>query len=107
MRNLRISGAGCTERGTSRSKWERRDLIVPLDLNQASARRVMRGLYRTAEGLLINADCNGAANIGRKVAATLGLCLEEVSRGALKTPLRVPLWRDVCGGSFPHKARLS
>lgn len=59
---------------------------------QASGRRVMRGLYRTAQGLLINADCNGAANIGRKVAATLGLCLEEVSRGALKTPLRVPLW---------------
>jgi putative transposase len=59
---------------------------------QASGRRVMRGLYRTAQGLLINADCNGAGNIGRKVAATLGLCLEEVSRGALKTPLRVPLW---------------
>lgn len=59
---------------------------------QASGRRVMRGLYRTAQGLLINADCNGAANIGRKVAATLGLVLEEVSRGALKTPLRVPLW---------------
>ncbi|MEG3931163.1 MULTISPECIES: hypothetical protein [unclassified Microcoleus] len=30
--------------------------------------------------------------IGRKVAATLGLCLKEVSRGALITPLKVPLW---------------
>lgn len=59
---------------------------------QASGKRVMRGLYRTAQGLLINADCNGAANIGRKVAATLGLCLKGVGRGALKTPLRVPLW---------------
>jgi len=26
-------------------------------------RRVERGLYKTATGLLINADCNGAANI--------------------------------------------
>jgi putative transposase len=57
-----------------------------------SGQRVKRGLYRTLEGLLINADCNGAANIGRKVAATLGLCLKEVSRGALLTPLKVPLW---------------
>ncbi|HAT13023.1 MAG TPA: transposase [Microcoleaceae bacterium UBA11344] len=59
---------------------------------QASGKRVQRGLYRTLEGLLINADCNGAANIGRKVAATLGISLKEVSRGALITPLRVPLW---------------
>jgi putative transposase len=28
-----------------------------------SGRRVERGLYKTATGLLINADCNGAANI--------------------------------------------
>jgi IS605 OrfB family transposase len=59
---------------------------------QASGKRVQRGLYRTLEGLLINADCNAAANIGRKVAATLGISLKEVSRGALITPLRVPLW---------------
>ncbi|MCC3438327.1 transposase [Microcoleus sp. PH2017_05_CCC_O_A] len=49
-------------------------------------------LPKFCEKLLINADCNGAANIGRKVAATLGLCLKEVSRGALLTPLKVPLW---------------
>ena len=30
--------------------------------------------------------------IGRKVAATLGLCLKEVSRGDLITPLKVRLW---------------
>ncbi|MEG4530044.1 transposase [Microcoleus sp. D2_18a_D3] len=59
---------------------------------QPCGQRVKRGLYRTLEGLLINADCNGAANIGRKVAATLGICLKEVSRGALITPLKVPLW---------------
>lgn len=59
---------------------------------QPSGKRVKRGLYRTLEGLLINADCNAAANIGRKVAATLGISLKEVSRGALITPLKVPLW---------------
>ena len=31
-----------------------------------SGRRIKRGLYRTASGLVINADCNGAANILRK-----------------------------------------
>jgi hypothetical protein len=33
--------------------------------------------------------------IGRKVAATLGISLKEVSRGALITPLKVPLWTSV------------
>ena len=59
---------------------------------QASGKRVKRGLYRTAQGWLINADCNGAANIGRKVAAMLGLDLSGVSRGILSMPLKVPLW---------------
>ena len=59
---------------------------------KASGKRIERGLYRTANGLLINADCNGAANIARKVAATLGIDLAGASRGALTTPLRVPLW---------------
>ncbi|MFK0729771.1 MAG: RNA-guided endonuclease TnpB family protein, partial [Gloeotrichia echinulata HAB0833] len=40
----------------------------------------------------INADCNGAANVARKVAATLGKDLAGVSRGALSTPLRVHFW---------------
>lgn len=33
-----------------------------------SANRIKRGLYKTAKGLLINADVNGALNIIRKVA---------------------------------------
>ncbi|CAD5930015.1 Transposase [Planktothrix agardhii] len=59
---------------------------------QPSGKRVKRGLYRTADNWLINADCNGAANIGRKVATILGLDLSGVSRGELTAPLRVPLW---------------
>lgn len=57
-----------------------------------SGKRVCRGLYRTAQNWYINADCNGAANILKKVAATLGFDLSEVSRGALTTPLRFRLW---------------
>jgi ribosomal protein S27AE len=51
-----------------------------------------RGLYRTAQGWLINADAQGAANIGRKVEVMLGLDLSGISRGTLSMPLRVPLW---------------
>ncbi|NES70578.1 MAG: hypothetical protein F6K24_37890 [Okeania sp. SIO2D1] len=31
-----------------------------------SYQRIQRGLYKTKQGKLINADCNGAANIGIK-----------------------------------------
>jgi putative transposase len=57
-----------------------------------SGKRTKRGLYRTANNQYINADCNGAANILRKVSTTLGLSLGGVSSGALITPLRVRLW---------------
>ena len=33
-----------------------------------SGKRIKRGLYRAADGRLINADCNGSGNIVRKVA---------------------------------------
>lgn len=33
-----------------------------------SGKRIMRGLYRTSDGRLINADCNGSGNTIRKVA---------------------------------------
>jgi putative transposase len=59
---------------------------------KASGKRVNRGLYRSKDGIKINADCNGAANILRKVATTLRLCLEGVSRGALISPLKVRIW---------------
>jgi IS605 OrfB family transposase len=35
---------------------------------QFSGKRIKRGLYRAKDGRLINADCNGAGNIVRKVA---------------------------------------
>ena len=57
-----------------------------------SGKRVKRGLNRSKDGLRINADCNGAANILRKVAAKLSLNLDGVSRGALIAPLKVRIW---------------
>jgi IS605 OrfB family transposase len=59
---------------------------------RASGKRGHRGLYQTAAGLLINADCNGAANIIRKVEKQLGLCLAKICRGSLTLPRRVDLF---------------
>jgi putative transposase len=59
---------------------------------QATGNRTKRGLYRTAQNWYINADCNGAANILRKVSMTLGLDLNGVSRGALTRPTRIRFW---------------
>lgn len=57
-----------------------------------TGKRIKRGLYKTAQDWLINADGNGAANILRKVAIRLELDLSRISRGALTTPLRVQFW---------------
>jgi IS605 OrfB family transposase len=59
---------------------------------QPSGNRVKRGLYRTAQGYKLNADCNGAANIIKKVAMKLGLDLSGISRVSLSAPLKVRLW---------------
>jgi IS605 OrfB family transposase len=63
-----------------------------------SGARVKRGLYRTALGWLINADCNGAANVIRKVATQLGLNLAKVGRGSLALPQRYGI--DVLSKSY-------
>ena len=55
-------------------------------------KRIKRGLYQTAQGWLINADCNACGNIGRKVAMMLGLDLSGIGRGVLSAPLRLKLW---------------
>jgi len=53
-----------------------------------SGKRVKRGLYRTQHGVLVNADCNGAANILRKSKHN---ALSGVSSGCLAQPLRVKI----------------
>ena len=58
---------------------------------KSSGRRVKRGLFRTATFGYINADCNGAANILRKVKGKLGLDLSRLTRGVLAAPNRLRL----------------
>jgi IS605 OrfB family transposase len=60
-----------------------------------SGTRYPRGQYKTKSGLIVNSDCNGAANILRKVAAHLGLVLEKVVRGSLTAPHRYDLFRNL------------
>jgi len=59
---------------------------------QPSGKRVKRGLYRTANNHRINANCNGAANILRKVSTTLELNLSQVSRVSLTAPQKIYFW---------------
>jgi len=55
---------------------------------KSSGVRVERGLFRSKSGVLINADCNAAANIIRKVATQLGINLAKVGSGSLALPQR-------------------
>ena len=64
----------------------------PSPLPTFSGRRIKRGLYRTADGTLINADVNAAANIGRKVIGIAGdsrLDRSLVTRPVVINPLRL------------------
>ncbi|NEO02405.1 MAG: IS200/IS605 family element transposase accessory protein TnpB, partial [Moorea sp. SIO3I7] len=51
-----------------------------------SGKRVQRGLYRSGGGHLVNADCNGAWNIGKKSKHN---GFTGVSRGCLAQPTRI------------------
>jgi len=50
---------------------------------KASGNRIRRGLYKSKDGSVINADLNGAANILRKVAGNLSLDLKLLGRRCL------------------------
>lgn len=73
---------------------------------KASGKRVNRGLYQTRNGKLINADCNGAANILRKVSKQLGLSLAEIRREVLSLPKRYDVFSTLnksyrqCGETY-------
>ena len=50
-----------------------------------SGNRVKRGLYKTKDGIILNADVNGAFNIIRKAIQTQGLnCLIDMSKISIK-----------------------
>ena len=71
-----LDGDSLPRHGEKPSQWK------------ASGKRVRRGMYKSANGSLINADCNAAANIIRKVSIQLGLDLTEVCRAVLNLPKR-------------------
>ncbi|WP_426549252.1 RNA-guided endonuclease InsQ/TnpB family protein [Dapis sp. BLCC M126] len=54
-----------------------------------SGKRIKRGLYKTKQGKLINADCNGAGNIGAK--SNLNGFTPDRLEASLAMPLRVKL----------------
>ncbi len=56
-----------------------------------SGRRIKRGLYKTRDGHLINADCNGSLNIGFKSKHE---GFSRVSRVCLAQPVRVNVLQD-------------
>ncbi|MGB3207897.1 MAG: hypothetical protein WBB28_23175 [Crinalium sp.] len=59
---------------------------------KASGKRINRGLYRSKDGSMVNADLNGSANILRKVASNLSIDLGSLGRRSLTTVARVRLW---------------
>jgi putative transposase len=81
---------------TSKSSFVDKDLLPTIGAKpdgwKSSGKRIKRGLYCTGkDNWLINADCNGAANILRKVSTILRLNLNGVSKGALAAPQRIKL----------------
>lgn len=56
-------------------------------LGQFSGKRIHRGLYQSKDGTLINADVNGAANIGRKCKQNF--TFGRLSSGLLASPKRI------------------
>lgn len=54
-----------------------------------------RGGYQTKEGIRINSDAQGAANILRKVAIQLGISLAEIGRAVLILPQRYDVFQKL------------
>jgi putative transposase len=59
---------------------------------KSSGTRITRGQFKTSTGIKINADCNGAVNIIKKVAAIFKFDLSGVGRGILSAPKKVHIW---------------
>lgn len=63
--------------------------------HEFSGVRVKRGLYRSADGTVLNADVNGSANIGRKVIGNEGILL-GLDRSVAATPERINPLKFFC-----------
>lgn len=56
-------------------------------LGQFSGKRIHRGLYQSKDGIVINADVNGAANIGKKCKQNFNY--KRLCSGLLASPKRI------------------
>lgn len=77
---------------TSKASFWDKDEILVYDKNKTqnykfSGKRIHRGMYRTREGKLLNADVNGALNILRKSNVVSLRTL--YARGEVNTPVRI------------------
>lgn len=77
---------------TSKSSFIDNDILPEYKAEQPylgtfSGKRIHRGLYKTKDGIEINADVNGSANIGRKCKQNF--TIEELSSGLLASPKRI------------------
>ena len=62
---------------------------------EPSGRRIQRGLYRSAAGYLINADCNGAANTADSTFV----------RYSFISPPAPHLTKSAASYGFPHRTK--
>lgn len=63
-------------------------------------RRITRGMFRTAKGLKVNADVNGAINIARKSKVTAMQVTAEQIKGIVAYPKRIRVNRNINQTSF-------
>lgn len=77
---------------TSKSSFLDNDILPEYKAEQPylgkfSGKRIHRGLYQSKDGIVINADVNGSANIGRKCKQNF--TIEELSSELLASPKRI------------------
>ncbi|MBW4590783.1 RNA-guided endonuclease TnpB family protein [Aetokthonos hydrillicola Thurmond2011] len=61
-----------------------------------SGKREKRGLYVTAKGYHISSDANGACNILRKIAPSIGVSLSNITIKCCQFLERIYLWKRSC-----------
>ena len=80
---------------TSKASFFDDDLLPTYDANNSqpykfSGRRITRGQYRSARGIILNADVNGALNILRKCSLISLTALQD--RGCVSQPRRIRIF---------------
>lgn len=83
---------------TSKASFFDRDLLpeyVAGVSHKFSGNRIKRGLYRSKDGTMINADINGSANIGRKVIKNEDIVF-RLDKSLAARPVRINPLKALC-----------